>query len=155
MGGYIAASDALCDFIRSFSSGFIFTTALSPALAAGAHAAVCHLRSSNFERARHQDRVARVRARLDAAGIPHLRNASHIVPVMVGDPVRCKRMSDLLLQQHAIYVQPINYPTVPRGTERLRITPSPLHTDADIDHLIEALVDVFALVNEEQGAELA
>jgi 5-aminolevulinate synthase len=155
MGGYIAASDALCDFIRSFSSGFIFTTALSPALAAGAHAAVCHLRSSNFERARHQDRVARVRARLDAAGIPHLRNASHIVPVMVGDPVRCKRMSDLLLQQHAIYVQPINYPTVPRGTERLRITPSPLHKDADIDHLIEALVDVFALVNEEQGAELA
>jgi 5-aminolevulinate synthase len=155
MGGYIAASDALCDFIRSFSSGFIFTTALSPALAAGAHAAVCHLRSSNFERARHQDRVARVRARLDAAGIPHMRNASHIVPVMVGDPVRCKRMSDLLLQQHAIYVQPINYPTVPRGTERLRITPSPLHTDADIDHLIEALVDVFALVNEEQGAELA
>ena len=149
MGGYIAASDALCDFIRSFSSGFIFTTALSPALAAGAHAAVRHLRSSSFERARHQDRVARVRARLDAAGIPHMRNNSHIVPVMVGDPVRCKRMSDILLQQHAIYVQPINYPTVPRGTERLRITPSPLHTDADIDHLIEALVDVWAMVSAE------
>jgi len=155
MGGYIAASDALCDFIRSFSSGFIFTTALSPALAAGAHAAVCHLRSCGYERARHQDRVARVRARLDAAGIPHMRNASHIVPVMVGDPVRCKRMSDLLLQQHAIYVQPINYPTVPRGTERLRITPSPLHTDADIDHLIEALADVFALVNEGHATEVA
>jgi 5-aminolevulinate synthase len=155
MGGYIAASDALCDFIRSFSSGFIFTTALSPALAAGAHAAVCHLRSSSYERARHQDRVARVRARLDAAGIPHMRNASHIVPVMVGDPVRCKRMSDILLQQHGIYVQPINYPTVPRGTERLRITPSPLHTDADIDHLIEALADVWELVNEELAAEVA
>jgi 5-aminolevulinate synthase len=153
MGGYIAASDALCDFIRSFSSGFIFTTALSPALAAGAHAAVCHLRSSGYERARHQDRVARVRARLDAAGIPHMRNTSHIVPVMVGDPVRCKRMSDLLLQQHAIYVQPINYPTVSRGTERLRITPSPLHTDADIDHLIEALADVFAQVDEERAVE--
>jgi 5-aminolevulinate synthase len=155
MGGYIAASDALCDFIRSFSSGFIFTTALSPALAAGAHAAVCHLRSSSYERARHQDRVARVRARLDAAGIPHMRNASHIVPVMVGDPVRCKRMSDILLQQHGIYVQPINYPTVPRGTERLRITPSPLHTDADIEHLIEALADVWELVTEELAAEVA
>jgi 5-aminolevulinate synthase len=155
MGGYIAASDALCDFIRSFSSGFIFTTALSPALAAGAHAAVCHLRSSSYERARHQDRVARVRARLDAAGIPHMRNASQIVPVMVGDPVRCKRMSDILLQQHGIYVQPINYPTVPRGAERLRITPSPLHTDADIEHLIEALADVWELVTEELAAEVA
>ncbi len=152
LGGYIAASDALCDFVRSFASGFIFTTALPPAIAAGAHAAVRHLRQSGFERARHQDRVARVRARLDEAGLPHMRNDSHIVPVIVGDPRRCKRMSDVLLEQHGIYVQPINYPTVPRGTERLRITPSPLHTDDDIDHLIEALVDVWEFVGVEHAA---
>ncbi|MFO1035490.1 MAG: 5-aminolevulinate synthase [Geminicoccaceae bacterium] len=143
MGGYIAASDALCDFVRSFASGFIFTTALPPALAAGAQASIRHLKNSSAERERHQDRVARVRRGLDALRIPHLRNPSHIVPVMVGDPVHCKWLSDRLLVEHGIYVQPINYPTVPRGTERLRITPSPLHTDADIDHLLHALAAVW------------
>jgi 5-aminolevulinate synthase len=152
MGGYIAGSDALCDFVRSFASGFIFTTALPPALAAGALAAVQHLRSSSWERERHQDRVALVRRSLDRAGIPHLENPSHIVPVIVGDPKRCKRMSDLLLERHRVYVQPINYPTVPRGTERLRITPLPLHTDADVEHLVQSLADVWELASLEQAA---
>jgi 5-aminolevulinate synthase len=152
MGGYIAASAALCDFVRSFASGFIFTTALPPALAAGARASIRHLKESQAERARHQDRVRRVRAALDAHGIPHLANDSHIVPVMVGDPVRCKRMSDLLLHEHDIYVQPINYPTVPRGTERLRVTPSPLHSDADIEHLIGALAAVWGEVGLRRAA---
>jgi 5-aminolevulinate synthase len=143
MGGYIAASDALCDFVRSFASGFIFTTALPPAVAAGAAASIRHLKTSQMERERQRDRVARVRRRLDAIGIPHLKNPSHIVPVMVGDPVKCKWISDYLLDHYGIYIQPINYPTVPRGTERLRITPSPLHTDADIDHLISALEELW------------
>jgi 5-aminolevulinate synthase len=144
VGGYIAASAALCDFIRSFASGFIFTTALPPAVAAGALAGIRHLKSSNVERKRHQQVVAAVRQRLSTAGIPHLDNPSHIVPVIVGDPVLCKWISDVLLDHYAVYVQPINYPTVPRGTERLRITPSPLHTDADIDHLVRSLSSVWA-----------
>jgi 5-aminolevulinate synthase len=152
MGGYITGSAALCDFVRSFASGFIFTTALPPALAAGAIASIRHLKAGAALRARHQDRVARVREGLDAAGIPHKDNPSHIVPVMVGDPVRCKRLSDLLLEQHGVYVQPINYPTVPRGTERLRITPSPLHSDADIDHLLHALRAVWSEVPLRQAA---
>jgi 5-aminolevulinate synthase len=139
LGGYIAASGPLCDFVRSFASGFIFTTALPPAVAAGVTAAVRHLKTSSLERQRQRDRVAKVRRRLDAAGIPHLANPSHIVPVMVCDAVLCKRISDELLRAYGIYVQPINYPTVPRGAERLRLTPSPLHSDADIDHLIGAL----------------
>ncbi len=139
MGGYIAASTALCDFIRSFASGFIFTTALPPAVAAGAAASVRHLKDSSFERAQHKQRVAQVRARLDAVGIPHTDNDSHIIPVMVGDPVKCKYLSDILLKDHGIYIQPINYPTVPKGTERLRITPSPVHSHADIDNLVGAL----------------
>ena len=143
IGGYIAGSAALCDFVRSFGSGFIFTTALPPAIAAGALASIQHLKSSCTERRRLQERVTQVRRRLDAAGISHLRNPSHIVPVMVRDPIRCKRISDRLLDQFGIYVQPINYPTVPRGTERLRITPSPLHTDTDVDHLVHALSMVF------------
>ncbi len=146
MGGYIAASHALCDFVRSFASGFIFTTALPPAIAAGAAASIRHLKVSDAERLRQRDRVARLRARLDAAGIPHLDNPSHIVPVMVGDPVLCKRVSDILLDAWGIYVQPINYPTVPRGTERLRFTPSPLHSDADLDRLMTALTTVWAEV---------
>ena len=139
MGGYIAASEALCDFVRSFASGFIFTTALPPALANGAAASIRHLKNSQAERARHQNRVRTLRAKLDAAGIPHMPNPSHIVPVMVGSPHHCKLISDMLLENHGVYVQPINYPTVPKGTERLRITPSPLHTDEDIDHLVASL----------------
>ena len=139
MGGYITASAALVDFIRSFASGFIFTTSLPPAIAAGALASIQHLKASPFERARHQDRVRKLRAALDRSGIPHLDNPSHIVPVMVKDAAKCKWISDLLLDNCGIYVQPINYPTVPKKTERLRITPAPYHSDADIEHLVESL----------------
>jgi 5-aminolevulinate synthase len=145
MGGYIAGSAAVCDFVRSFASGFIFTTALPPALAAGATASIRHLKNSNAEREAHRDRVATVRAKLKAAGIPMLDNPSHIIPVMVGDPKHCKQISDWLLDEHGIYVQPINYPTVPRGTERLRITPSPVHTDGDIDRLVKALCECWSM----------
>ncbi len=144
LGGYIAASTALCDFIRSFSSGFIFTTALPPAVAAGALAAVRHLKASEMERQRQRRNVRVVRARLAEMGIPTLDNPSHIVPVMVGDPMKCKRISDWLMDTHGIYVQPINYPTVPKGTERLRITPSPVHTDGDIDRLVFALSEIWS-----------
>jgi 5-aminolevulinate synthase len=144
VGGYIAASHALCDFVRSFSSGFIFTTALPPHVAAGAAASIRHLKHSQLERARHQSCVARLRQKLDSRGIPHMRNPSHIVPVMVGHPVKCKWISDVLLDQFGVYIQPINYPTVPRGTERLRITPSPLHSDAEMDHLVDALESLWS-----------
>jgi len=144
LGGYIAASADLCDFVRSFASGFIFTTALPPAVAAGARASIRHLKVSQAERASQQDRVAKVRARLKAIGIPMIDNPSHIIPVMVGDAKKCKWISDWLMQHHGIYVQPINYPTVPRGTERLRFTPSPVHTDADIDRLVAALSEIWS-----------
>jgi 5-aminolevulinate synthase len=144
MGGYITGSAALCDFVRSFASGFIFTTALPPAIAAGAIASIRHLKHSDEERRRQRENVAKVRAGLDARGIPHMPNPSHIVPVMVGNAAKCKFLSDLLLENYGIYVQPINYPTVPRKTERLRITPSPLHSDADIDHLVGALCDLWS-----------
>ncbi|MBV9077506.1 MAG: 5-aminolevulinate synthase [Methylobacteriaceae bacterium] len=152
IGGYVAGSAALCDFIRSYASGFIFTTALPPHVAAGALASVRHLKTSQVERERHQDRVRTLRRRLDEAGIPHMPNPSHIVPVMVGDPVLCKDISDILMSRFGIYIQPINYPTVPRGTERLRITPSPLHTDDDIDHLVDALATVWAEMQAEARA---
>jgi 5-aminolevulinate synthase len=144
MGGYIAASAELVDFVRSFASGFIFTTALPPAVAAGACAAVRHLKRSQTERDIHQDRVAQVRARLDQIGIPHLENDSHIIPVVVGDPNKCRYISDALMERFGIYIQPINYPTVPKGTERLRITPSPVHSPSDVDHLIDALEDLWS-----------
>lgn len=152
IGGYIAASDALCDFVRSYASGFIFTTALPPGVAAAATASIRHLKQSQAERDWQRDRVASVRRRLDHAGIPHLDNPSHIVPVMVCDPVLCKQISDRLLTQYRIYVQPINYPTVPRGTERLRITPSPLHSDDDIDHLIVALSQIWSEIGLRRAA---
>ncbi len=144
IGGYVAGSAALCDFIRSFASGFIFSSSLPPAVAAGAIAAIAHLKESPAERERQQDRVQALRRKLDAAGIPHLENPSHIVPVMVGEAKACKAISDELLARFDIYVQPINYPTVPRGTERLRITPSPFHSDADIDRLVAALGQIWA-----------
>ncbi len=144
MGGYVAGSAAMCDFIRSFASGFIFSTALSPALAAGALTSIRHLKVSQMERARHQNRVAKLRRELTAIGIPVMDNESHIIPVMVGDPVKCKMISDWLLDRYNVYIQPINYPTVPRGTERLRITPSPLHSDADIAHLVRALSELWS-----------
>lgn len=143
MGGYIAASAELCDFVRSFASGFIFTTALPPAVAAGAAASIKHLKTSQSERDLQKTRVAQVRARLDELGIPHVENPSHIIPVMVGDPVKCKFISDILMKDYGIYIQPINYPTVPKGTERLRITPSPVHSQADVDALVTALCDLW------------
>ena len=144
MGGYITGSVALCDFVRSFASGFIFTTALPPALAAGAAASIRHLKTGDMERKRHRDAVAKVRATLDRLGIPHMDNPSHIVPVMVGNASKCKWISDVLMENYGIYVQPINYPTVPVGTERLRITPTPLHDDGDIERLARALNDLWS-----------
>lgn len=144
VGGYIAASAELCDFVRSFASGFIFTTALPPAVAAGAAASIRHLKESRVERDGQKARVAELRARLDQIGIPHVDNPSHIIPVMVGDPVKCKFISDKLMDEFGVYIQPINYPTVPKGTERLRITPSPVHTAEDLDHLVNALEDLWA-----------
>jgi 5-aminolevulinate synthase len=143
LGGYIAGSAALCDAVRSYAPGFIFTTALPPAICAAAAAAIRHLKSSTFERERHQDRAARVKAVLAAAGLPVMQNDTHIVPLFVGNPEKCKQATDLLLEEHGIYIQPINYPTVPKGTERLRITPTPYHEDVLVDLLAEALVDVW------------
>ena len=139
VGGYITGSTALCDFIRSFASGFIFTTALPPAVATAARTAIAHLKTSDIERMRQRQQVARLRHLLDQRGIPHMDNPSHIVPVMIKDPVKCRMLADILMRDFGIYVQPINYPTVPKGTERLRFTPGPLHSDADINHLVEAL----------------
>ena len=143
LGGYIAGSSALIDSVRSYAPGFIFTTALPPAVCAAATAAIRHLKTSQWERERHQDRAARTKAVLAAAALPVMTSPTHIVPVFVGDPERCKQASDLLLSEHGIYIQPINYPTVPKGAERLRITPSPYHDDMLIDALAEALVDVW------------
>lgn len=143
LGGYIAASRAVVDVVRSYAPGFIFTTALPPALCAAATAAIRHLKTSSIERERQQDRAARVKTALLAAGVPILANDTHIVPAFVGDPEKCKAASDLLLVEHGIYIQPINYPTVAKGTERLRITPTPLHDDRLIAALVDALVDVW------------
>lgn len=144
MGGYIAASRTLCDAIRSFAPGFIFSTSLAPAVVAGALASIRHLKSSSVERNQHQERARTLKARLAAARIPVKENPSHIVPILVGNPVHCKAVTDSLLVTHGIYVQPINYPTVPKGTERMRLTPSPVHTDAHMDQLISALSSLWA-----------
>ncbi|MFL5032374.1 MAG: 5-aminolevulinate synthase, partial [Xanthobacteraceae bacterium] len=143
LGGYITGTSAVIDAVRSYAPGFIFTTALPPAICAAAAAAIRHLKTSDWERERHQDRAARTKAVLVAAGLPVMPSDTHIVPVLVGDPEKCKTASDLLLAEHGIYIQPINYPTVPRGRERLRITPSPYHDDGLIDGLAEALVSVW------------
>jgi 5-aminolevulinate synthase len=143
LGGYITARAPLIDAVRSYAPGFIFTTALPPAICAAAAAAIRHLKTSSFERERHQERAARVKAVLNSARLPVMASDTHIVPVFVGEPDKCKQATDLLLAEHGIYIQPINYPTVPKGSERLRITPSPYHDDALIDALAEALVDVW------------
>jgi 5-aminolevulinate synthase len=139
MGGYIAADAVIVDAVRSWASGFIFTTSLPPALTAGALASVRHLKAHPELREAHQERAAALKARFAAAGIPVMDSVSHIVPVHVGNPVHCKMISDMLLEQYGVYVQPINYPTVPKGTERLRFTPSPNHTDAMMDDLVKAM----------------
>jgi 5-aminolevulinate synthase len=144
MGGYIAASAAIVDAVRSYAPGFIFTTALPPAVAAAAAASVRHLKRSSAERQAQQRQVAKTKAALARAGLPLLTTDTHIVPVMVGDAAACKAATDHLLERHGIYIQPINYPTVRRGTERLRITPTPYHTDAHIEALTEALLEAWS-----------
>ena len=143
IGGYIAGSAAMVDFIRSHAAGFIFTTSLPPAIAAGARASIRHVSAAGGLRERHQERARTLKARLRDARLPVMPSPSHIVPVFVGDAARCKQVTDALMERHAIYVQPINYPTVPKGTERLRLTPSPLHDDAAMDRLVAALKDVW------------
>jgi 5-aminolevulinate synthase len=143
LGGYVAASRAVIDAVRSYAPGFIFTTALPPGICAAASAAIRHLKVSSLERERQQTRAARVKSVLCTAGLPVMPSTTHIVPVLVGEPEKCRQAADILLAEHEIYIQPINYPTVPRGSERLRITPSPLHEDSMIDVLAHALVDTW------------
>ena len=147
MGGYIAASAVIIDAIRSYAPGFIFTTSLPPALTAGALASVKYLKQHNELRLMHQERAETLKARFRAIGLPVMDSVSHIVPVMVGDPNHCKIISDMLLRDYGVYVQPINYPTVPKGTERLRFTPTPFHTDGMMDHLVSAMDKLWAHCN--------
>ena len=155
MGGYITSTVDIVDTIRSFAPGFIFTTSLSPVITAGALASVRHLKESQVERITHQERAATLKERMRAADLPVMPSISHIVPVLVGDPVICKQASDILLNEYNIYVQPINFPTVPRGTERLRFTPSPLHTDDMMDHLVESLKAVWKRLEVNRYAKAA
>ena len=143
VGGYIAGSAEFCDFIRSYGTGFIFSTSMPPGVAAAALESVRYLKQHNEVREKHQERAATLKRRFAEAGIPVMPSVTHIVPVFIGDPVLCKQASDALLDQYGIYVQPINYPTVERGTERLRFTPTPLHSDADMDHLVSAMKEVW------------
>jgi 5-aminolevulinate synthase len=152
MGGYIAASQTMVDVVRSYAAGFIFTTALAPVLAAGAVASVRHLKHSSHERDSQQERAATLKQRLLDAGLPVLMSESHIVPLMIGDPVMTKQVTDMLLDEYAIYVQPINYPTVPRGTERLRLTPGPMHSDAMMDDLVQALSAIWTRLDLRRAA---
>jgi 5-aminolevulinate synthase len=144
MGGYIAADSTIIDCVRSYAPGFIFTTSLSPVLVAGALASVRHLKQSSAERTAQQQAALQLKAKLDAAGLPVMLNETHIVPLLVGCPVEAKRISDVLLAEYGLYVQPINFPTVPKGTERLRFTPGPNHTAKMMDELITALVEVWS-----------
>jgi 5-aminolevulinate synthase len=143
VGGYIAGKAAICDAVRSFAPGFIFTTALPPAIAAAASASIRHLKTSQLERIGHRAQVARAKSEMFKAGLPVMPGNTHIIPLMVGDAAACKAASDMLLSEYGIYIQPINYPTVPRGAERLRVTPSPLHDDKLIAELVDALVEVW------------
>ena len=152
VGGYIAGSAAMCDFVRSNGSGFIFSSSLPPAVAAGAAASVRYLKEHNELRERHQERAATLKRRLAGAGLPVMPSASHIVPLLVGDARLCKQASDMLMSDFDIYVQPINYPTVERGTERLRFTPTPLHSDGDMDHLIASLKAVWGRLGLQAAA---
>ncbi|MFZ4807163.1 MAG: 5-aminolevulinate synthase [Hyphomicrobiaceae bacterium] len=157
MGGYIAASRRCCDAVRSYAPGFIFTTSLAPAIAAGATASIRHLKTSTLERTRHQERARTVKKRLKDAGMPVMDNPSHIVPVLIGNPVHCKAVTDALMDRYGLYAQPINYPTVPRGGERIRLTPTPVHTDAHIDDLVHALTELWQAcpLGQEQMIRLA
>jgi 5-aminolevulinate synthase len=155
MGGYVAGSAKMCDAIRSYAPGFIFTTSIPPAVAAGAAASVAHLKGDPWLRERHQAQARVLKARLKGMGLPVIDHGSHIVPVHVGDPVKCKRISDMLLEDHGIYVQPINFPTVPRGTERLRFTPSPVHEGPEMDRLVRAMDELWARCALARGRNVA
>jgi len=153
VGGYVAANATLVDFVRSHASGFIFTTSLPPSIAAAAATSVRHVRDCGApERTKHQERAATLKEKLIIAGLPVMSSPSHIVPVMVGDPILCKQVTDDLLSRYNIYVQPINYPTVPKGTERLRLTPTPLHSDEEMNALVQALTEIWSRLNIKTAA---